>query len=117
VPTEFAEALNNDLNVPLAISVVFESIKQLNKAADPTLQAQILKMLEILGISHQVSPKLAPQLTEAETKEVEALIHQRNLAKQKRDFATADQIRDALKARGITLTDTPNGTEFTVSAK
>ena len=45
--------------------------------------------------------------------EIEALIAQRNEARKNKDWATADKIRDDLKARGILLKDTPNGVTWT----
>ena len=44
--------------------------------------------------------------------EIEALIEQRNQARQAKDFALSDQIRDDLKAQGIILEDTPQGTRY-----
>ena len=44
--------------------------------------------------------------------EIEALIEKRNQARQAKDFALSDQIRDDLKAQGIILEDTPQGTRY-----
>ena len=109
----FTAAMDDDINVQNGIAVVYELAKYANvyaqqptvvKGAVESLQTLLQDLVVVFGI------KLAVATIADE--EIEALIEKRNQARQAKDFALSDQIRDDLKAQGIILEDTPQGTRY-----
>ena len=118
----FAAAMDDDLNTSAALAVLFELARPLRalanrlergdgaaaaEATDPALAArgQLLQELAaVLGLRPEATA--AGTLSDAE---IELQIEARRTAKAGRDFATADRIRDSLKAQGIELIDKPGG--------
>ena len=116
-PSALIDALMDDLNTPLALSELHGLVSRLNKAPSDaqkaTLKAQILNAGELLGILVQDPEswfKSGSEGVEAAT--IEALIVERNQARQERNFARADDIRDELAAKGIILEDGAYGTSW-----
>ncbi|MEP5766543.1 MAG: cysteine--tRNA ligase [Halieaceae bacterium] len=114
----FYEALNDDLNTPLAIAELHALAKSLNKAeaADQAgLKARMLAAGDLLGIL-QCDPEdwfQSSLETDAITPEqIEALIAQRQQAKLDKDFQTADSLREQLKTLGVILEDSREGTSW-----
>jgi len=111
-------ALCDDLNTPGAIAEVHALAKQLHKAeaADkPALKARILAAGKILGILESDPQSwLQGGISEGSltAQEIESLIAQRSDAKQNKDYARADDIRQALTDAGIVLEDSPEGTQW-----
>ena len=98
----FHMAINDDLNMPLAMSVVWEVVryeKKSKKIAD-----LLLKFDTVLGL--QIDKK-----TEKEEipEEILELVEQRKLARQEKDYAKSDEIRDTLKEKGYEVKDTKDG--------
>ena len=107
-PNDFVAALCDDLNTPLAISI----LHQMTKDKTPGLKAAA-QMLGILNHSAEEWQSLRQSAKgEIDAAEIESLIAQRNEARASKDFATSDKIRDDLATRGITIKDGPNGTEW-----
>jgi cysteinyl-tRNA synthetase len=124
VPTEFAEAMDDDLAIPQAVAVLHEQVRAGNAALDAedlqaaaALQGQVLAMTEVLGIN--------PMAVEWQTAAndpgsvalailVEKLIEDRDTARKARDFNSADRIRDELAAAGIQIEDTPTGSHWSL---
>lgn len=109
----FTAAMDDDINVQNGIAVVYELAKYANvyaqqptvvKGAVESLQTLLQDLVAVFGI------KLAVATIADE--EIEALIEKRNQARQAKDFALSDQIRDDLKVQGIILEDTPQGTRY-----
>ncbi len=113
---KFMEAMDDDLNTADAISAVFELITAINTAvkdgASKEFAQKALDLLmepaTVLGLLQQ---ETSEEVTEVEP-EIQALIDERQAARKAKNFARADEIRDILKEKGITLKDTPQGVQI-----
>ncbi|WOX05422.1 cysteine--tRNA ligase [Microbulbifer pacificus] len=116
--TPFMAALNDDLNTPIAISELHQLARELNKAADankPALKGQLLAAGALLGILQMDAETWFKQSRggdEISEDEIEALIAERQQSKVDRNFARADEIREELKAKGVVLEDSREGTKW-----
>ena len=116
MPKAVLAALGDDLNTPQAIAALHDLAGQLNKADDPAEQARLKSALlagtGLLGLLEAEPEAWFKGETggDDEAAEIEAQIEARAAARKAKDFAEADRIRDALKARGIELEDGPGGT-------
>jgi cysteinyl-tRNA synthetase len=100
----FANALSDDLNISSAIAAIDESIDSMSNRA--TLDA----LLDALGILHVEYRAAADSDDLAAT--VESRIVARNEARRNKDFAAADRIREELRAMGVEIKDSPQGTTW-----
>ncbi|MVT27756.1 cysteine--tRNA ligase [Nesterenkonia alkaliphila] len=123
LPEGFAAAMDDDLNVPAALAVLHETVRAGNTAlardddaATAVCAGQVLKMLEVLGITDVPEPAegASGPAAEALSHLVEAQLAQRAEAKRAKDFARADAIRDLLTTIGIEVEDTPSGAVWTL---
>jgi cysteinyl-tRNA synthetase len=124
VPVEFAAALDDDLGVPRALSVVFASLtegaKLLDSGSDSRQLARIVAevelMLDILGVNPSAEAWAVTASDAKAESALEALIatmaERRAEAKAVKDFATADSIRDELAAAGVVIEDTADGYRY-----
>lgn len=112
---QFITAMDDDLNTADGISAVFELVKDINtKILDKPVSKNVCEtaaklfdeLCDVLGILYN------RQSNDLDA-EIEELIAQRQEARANKDWATADKIRDDLKARGIILKDTPQGVTWT----
>lgn len=111
--SRFEEAMNDDFNTPVALAVLFDLARELNKAADKTALASTLKSLAaILGLL-QDDPEAFLKGGAAEggldEQQIEQLIADRAAAKAAKNWAQADAIRDQLKQQGVVLEDVAGG--------
>jgi cysteinyl-tRNA synthetase len=124
VPTAFAEALDDDLSVPRALGVVHETVRAGNtalaandEASIRTAYAETTAMLEVLGLAPDdfaVGGRDDDKLRAAVDQLVPAMLDARQAARERKDFAEADRIRDALAAAGVVVEDTPAGPRWRV---
>jgi cysteinyl-tRNA synthetase len=117
-------ALNDDLNYPVAISCLFDGVRLINSVNDgkETVSEEDLQLLrklfqdiafDVLGLKdEQEESDKDSQLTAGL---IELLLQYRNEAKLKKDFITADEIREHLLQMGIQIKDTKDGTQWEVT--
>ena len=112
---KFEEILGNDLNTALGITNVYDVLKA--NVSDST------KLAALKDIDYVLSLGLVTDKEEQETIseksdfeiEIEKLIEERKEAKKAKNYARADEIRNYLKEKGVVLTDTPQGTTYTIT--
>ncbi|MBB1470911.1 cysteine--tRNA ligase [Pseudoalteromonas sp. SG41-5] len=116
---KFRKAMDDDFNTPEALPVLFELAKELNRVKDVDAEqagklAFVLRSLgEVLGVAQQ-APEAFLQGGQAddEVAQIEALIVKRNEARASKDWAAADEARDALNALGVILEDSAGRTTW-----
>ncbi len=109
----FEQAMDDDFNTPVALAVLFELARELNKSEDKAVLAATLKYLAaILGLLQDDPDDFLKGSIDSngmQEAEIEHLIAERKAAKINKDWARADAIRDQLKAQGIVLEDVAGG--------
>lgn len=106
--TKFNEAINDDLNMPVAMSVIWDVVKNPNKSKQ--LADLLLDFDRVLGIDIQ---KDENKQEEKLPEEIEELVKQRKEARASKDWALSDKIRDELKEKGYAVKDTKEGMTIT----
>ena len=102
---DFVAAMDEDFNIANGMTVFYDFVSWVNKGnGGPDVKEFFEQVLEILGIKFKFEQSL--------DSEIEAMIEARQLAREVRDFAKSDEIRDALKAQGIVLEDTKDGVRW-----
>jgi cysteinyl-tRNA synthetase len=110
---KFDEAMDDDFNTADAIAAVFELVKYANSnvsgentgAFVQAVRDEIICLCDILGIIAETKEELLDE-------EIEKLIEERQAARKAKDFARADEIRNELLEKGITLLDTREGVKW-----
>jgi cysteinyl-tRNA synthetase len=113
----FQEAMNDDFNTPVALSVLFDLARAINSSTRPgtkTYLAEILTRLagDVLGLLQDDADNFLKGGTVTDgldEQQIEQLIADRKAAKAGKDWALADSIRDQLKAQGVILEDVAGG--------
>ena len=103
----FEEAVNDDLNMPEALSVLWDLVRSKENISSEDKLKLIFEFDKIFGLKldeEEVEEKLS--------EEIENLIRKREEARKEKDFETADEIRDELKEMGIVLEDSPTGVKW-----
>ncbi len=115
-PSALLEALADDLNTPLAISVMHELASEIHKTSDATQRLRLGKQLLcggwLLGLLTLNVERYFTEDASIDAALVEALINQRNEARANKDFGRADALRDQIIALGVELEDTREGTRW-----
>jgi cysteinyl-tRNA synthetase len=126
----FVEAMDDDCNTARALGVVFDGVRELNRALDtgqmadvPGIRQGLAAIGSVLGIMNEVpSQFLAAQKqralaqTQLTPEAIEQLIAERAAARKAKDFKRGDAIRDQLAAQGVILKDSPTGTTWTMES-
>ena len=103
----FFAALREDFNTPAALAIVFEWVRAANRSSDAIGHADLSEMLDVLGLANLL------EVVEVETSaEAVALIEGRERARSEGDFASADALRNQLRALGWEVRDGPDGPEL-----
>ncbi|MGO2355187.1 MAG: cysteine--tRNA ligase [Marinomonas foliarum] len=127
-PTDFTErfeeAMKDDFNTAVAVSVLFELVRELNKAKTEdvnkasALAAELRFLAELLGLLYQDPEYFLQNSTVSEGLDesaIQALIDERTQVRKDKNFARSDEIRDELASQGIELLDSREGTTWTRS--
>jgi cysteinyl-tRNA synthetase len=123
LPAVFAGALDDDLAVPQALAVVHETVHEGNNAlaaddaaAAGAALASVRGMLAVLGLDPLAEPwatrSADDDLHGVVASLVQVALDQRQAARERRDYAAADAIRDRLRDAGVVIEDTPRGTRW-----
>ncbi len=115
--SEFAAALDDDLDAPRAVAALFEFVRAGNRELDRVTSTKgrgaraaferVAGLLDVLPTPKAVDPQLAGWVAER--------LAARDRARKSKDFKAADAIRAELKARGVEIEDTPMGTKWRVA--
>jgi cysteinyl-tRNA synthetase len=116
----FQQAMDDDFNTALALSVMADVRQALNKSLENQQQEQanyfaglLLAFGEVLGLLQQdVEQFLAGQQDDSEAEQIDALVAERDTARAEKNWARADEIRDQLTAMGIVLEDSAGKTHW-----
>ena len=126
LPAEFAAAMDDDLGVPQALAVIHDAVRAGNSAlaagddsAAREARDSVVAMTDVLGVNPHAAPwndsgddgaarrALGPL--------VDVVLSQRQAARERKDFAVADALRDGLAASGILVEDTPTGPRWSLA--
>ncbi|MFN8211488.1 MAG: cysteine--tRNA ligase [Bacteroidales bacterium] len=118
--SKFYEAINDDLNSPILLSYLFETVRLINSAFDgidklnETDLAELTKLFnmfvfDILGLNEETTQNRNTELT---GKLVGMILESRQEAKARKDWATSDRIREELTRLGIVIKDRKDGTDW-----
>jgi len=117
IPASIDAALDDDLNTPAALAEIARLAGEARKATSredrAMLKAQLLGAGKVLGLLQQAPAEwFARGVSGDDDARIQALVDERAAAKQARDFARADAIRQQLADEGILLEDTPQGVRW-----
>jgi cysteinyl-tRNA synthetase len=130
VPAAFAESMDDDFGVPGAVAVLYNTVREGNtalangdKEGVATHLASVLTMLDILGLNPLAEPwsgasgaaGSGTDLRPVVDSLVKVALEQRQAARERKDYAASDAIRDQLARAGVTVEDTPSGPRWTVA--
>lgn len=120
VKERFEEAMDDDLNVSVALAAIFDFVREVNKLMDNNMLSkeeaeEVYKLMmrfdKVLGIIGEA--KKEEKLPE----EAKELIRKREEARKAKDWETADKIREQLKAMGVIIEDTPQGVKWRIEKR
>jgi cysteinyl-tRNA synthetase len=124
--TEFIEAMDDDLGTPAAVAAIHDVVREGNKLVADGADAAALRgnaasvraMLDVLGLDPAdpvwATGRSDDRLTDVVDALVKGLLAERAAAREAKDWARADAIRDQIKAAGIEVEDTPTGPKWSV---
>jgi cysteinyl-tRNA synthetase len=123
IPDAFADAMNDDLGTPAALALVYTAVRDGNTAiaagdkdAVRARVTEVRSMLAVLGLDPVAWASGSSDLAGVVDGLVALALEQRAAARERKDYAAADAIRDRLRAAGVVIEDTPHGPRWTVGA-
>lgn len=111
----FIAAMDDDLNTANAISVIFDLVKEINRALAEKQHSieflniakkELVDLCDVLGLLWNLDKK------ESDSKEIDDLVQERQEARKAKNYKRADEIREILKEKGIVIEDTPSGPKW-----
>ncbi|WP_159609129.1 cysteine--tRNA ligase [Glutamicibacter sp. JC586] len=124
VPDAFGSAMDDDLNVPMALAALHETVRQGNAsldarddAATELALAQVLAMTQVLGLDDAANVETTQASAEHQALDqlIQAQLAERAQARAAKDWSRSDAIRDALATAGITVVDSSDGARWTLN--
>jgi cysteinyl-tRNA synthetase len=117
--------MNDDLSVPMALAVIHEAVRAGNTAWDANEAAtalerggEVLAMVDALGLNPRDAVWGETSSSPAQSALgvlVERMLAERQAAREAKDFATSDRVRDDLGAAGIVIEDTSHGPQWSIN--
>ena len=104
----FHKAINDDLNMPLAMSIVWEVVRYQKKSSK--LAKLLLKFDEVLGLKIDEDDNNIKELEVPE--EILKLVEQRKVARENKNWEESDRLRDVINDKGYIIKDTKDGVEI-----
>lgn len=101
---KFLAAINDDLNIPLALSFAWEAVR----SGNPGSRTLVAKFDQVLGLRLDAELPRQQELPP----ELAGLLEERNQARANKDWSRSDQLRDELASKGVTVKDTKDGTQW-----
>jgi cysteinyl-tRNA synthetase len=125
VPDAFGRAMDDDLGVPAALGVLHDTVRAGNGAlADGAMETvreaygQVAAMTQVLGIyPGDWSAETSSDLISVVDRLVQVALEQRAAARERKDYAASDAIRDQLADIGVLVEDTPDGPHWTLKGR
>jgi cysteinyl-tRNA synthetase len=117
VQRRFEEAMDDDLNISVALAALFDFVREVNRLMDDNMLSKeeaedvyklMMKLDKVLGVIGEVRKE------DELPKEAEELIRKREEARKAQDWETADKIREQLRAMGIVIEDTSQGVKWRI---
>ena len=107
IEEKFHKAINDDMNMPLAMSYVWETAKFEKK--NPKVAELLMKFDTVLGLKIDT---IQERKNEEISEEITNLLEQRKIAREQKEWSKSDEIRDLIKEKGYIVKDTKNGQEL-----
>jgi len=108
----FLEAVNDDLNMPKALTVVWKLVREEKDLSDGEKYRLLLEFDKVLALDLEKE-----EFLEKLPEEAEILIRKREEARKAKDWATADKLREQLRAMGVIVEDTPQGVKWRIEKR
>ncbi len=115
----FLEAMDDDFNTPIAISILFKMAHEINRSPSKqskiSMASQMKYLASLLGLLQQNPDKYLQKKTKSSSiseSKINSLIEQREQARKEKDWAKSDEIRGYLKRNNVLIEDVPEGTRW-----
>jgi cysteinyl-tRNA synthetase len=109
---KFHEAMQDDFNTPIALSILFDLVREINKSKESKLAGTLKSLGNLLGILEQPPEDFLRQGADINEEEINNLIQKRNQARVEKNWKLADEMRNELAQKGITIEDSSGETKW-----